>query len=178
MEAGLITPTPRPTLDYYRAALQPGAGNDIEGVSPLPRYHISARLNEAGDTLIGVMQIVVPNAGSDLVFRLYPNLSNYRGRARSTRLELTMPRPISSRWPIVQPFAWPCRLAASASSLSVTVDLSFKTHLQDQRRLINRIIRFSAGMARAESARFLPHLAVRQDGEWALDMPGPWRCAL
>src|SRR5262245_20872476 len=71
VETGLITPTPTPDpFFYYRAALQPWARQDIETISPALRYHISAQLDKTGTTLNGLEQVIVPNPGSALVFRL------------------------------------------------------------------------------------------------------------
>src|SRR5687767_6977495 len=69
INTGLITPSPTPDpFFHYRAALQPWAQGDIEAVTPLPRYHITAELNEAGTDLQGVAQVIVPTSSSELVF--------------------------------------------------------------------------------------------------------------
>src|SRR5262245_23747198 len=80
VESGLITPTPTPDpFIHYRAVLQPQAQADIEAVAPLPVYHITAKLEPDRASLMGVMQVIVPDPGPELVFRLYPNLEHYSG---------------------------------------------------------------------------------------------------
>ncbi|MBE7556226.1 MAG: M1 family metallopeptidase [Anaerolineales bacterium] len=172
VETGLITPTPTPDpFFHYRAALQPWAQRDIEAAGPLPSYHITARLDQANQALQGVAQVIVPAPGSELVFRLYPNLQNYDGISRvTTALVNSTPVNITS---IADEAA--IRLAlpvVNSSSGFVTVDLAFVTELSSQPGLdAGNYTLFGWDGPILSLSGFYPTLAVRQDGEWILDNP-------
>ncbi|MBI1879274.1 MAG: M1 family metallopeptidase [Chloroflexi bacterium] len=174
VETGLIAPTP--TTDpffHYRAALQPWARGDVEGVNPAPRYHISAQLDETGTTLKGLEQIIVPNPGSELVFRLYPNLQNYGGHSRVTTARINN-SPVAIT-PTANGAA--VRLAVPAgngSSSYVTIDLAFTTQLKGQPGLNDsNYTLFGWDGPIVNLPGFYPTLAVRQGNEWVLDDPPP-----
>ncbi|MCL4301080.1 MAG: M1 family metallopeptidase [Anaerolineae bacterium] len=174
VETGLITPTPTPDpFFHYRAALQPWAQRDIEAAGPLPSYHITARLDEADQTLQGVAQIIVPNPGSELIFHLYPNLQNYGGASRvTTALVNSTPVRITA---IADETAIRLTLPAVSSPLGfVTVDLAFVTGLSSQPGLdAGNYTLFGWDGPILSLPGFYPTLAVRQDGEWVLDNPPP-----
>ncbi len=168
---GLITPTPTPDLFvHYRAALQPWARGDIETVGPLPRYHITAQLDEADTTLTGVMQVIVPAPGPELVFRLYPNMKNYTGS-----IEVTTAR-INDTAVAITPLADGAairlelpRLADGNLPTSATVHLAFS--LQLSRNLTSNYTLFGWDGPTLSLPGFYPTLAVQQGGTWVLDWP-------
>lgn len=162
------TATPDPSF-YYRAALQPWAQNDLEVVGPLPRYHITARLSDAGTTLQGVEQITLTRPDPALVFRLYPNLANYGGSsqvtaARVNGLTLT-PTPLAGGSAI--------RLEMPPTSQAeVMIELEFSVQLTGQRGLDESAYTlFGWDGLILSLPGFYPSLAVRQGNEWALDIP-------
>lgn len=170
VEAGLITPTPTPDpFFHYRAALQPWARNDVENAGPLPSYHISATLDEAGRTLQGVAQVIVPAAGSDVVFRLYPNLPNYDGSSQVTavRVNNAPVEPIS----LADGAAIRLSLLADKSAF-VTIDLAFTTQLRGQPGLDEaNYTLFGWDGPILTLPGFYPTLAVHQGSDWVLDVP-------
>jgi hypothetical protein len=172
VETGLITPTPtRDPFFHYRAALQPWARGDVETAGPLPSYHISATLDETGQTLQGVVQVIVPAPGSELVFRLYPNLRNYGGTNRvTTALVNSAPVNITS---IADETAIRLTLpAVSSPSGFVTVDLTFSAELSGQPGLdAGNYTLFGWDGPILSLPGFYPTLAIRQGGEWVLDNP-------
>lgn len=174
VETGLITPTPTPDpFFHYRAALQPWAQKDIEAAGPLPNYHITARLDEADQTLQGVAQVSVPTSGSELVFRLYPNMRNYGGASRvTTALVNNTPVSITS---IDDETTIRLTLPAVSSPADlVTVDLAFITNLSGQPDLdAGNYTLFGWDGPILSLPGFYPTLAVRQGSDVALDNPPP-----
>lgn len=170
VETGLITPTPtRDPFFHYRAALQPWARNDVERAGPLPSYHISATLDKAGRTLQGVAQVVVPAPGSEVVFRLYPNLSNYGGNSQITavRVNNTPADPASLAGGAAIRLPLPAGKPAS-----VTIDLAFTTQLRGQSGLDEaNYTLFGWDGPILTLPGFYPTLAVRQGSDWVLDVP-------
>ena len=169
VEMGLITPTPTPDpYRHYRGALQPWAQRDIEMMAPLPRYHITARLNEAGTTLQGVMQVTVPSPEPELVFRLYPNLANYAGSMQVTAARINNT-------------SLETRLMADGTAIrltlpplpdhSVTIDLAFTTQLGQAPGSNSDYTLFGWDETILSLPGFYPILAVRQAGTWVLDQP-------
>jgi hypothetical protein len=174
VEAGLITPSPTPDPFYhYRAALQPWAYGDIEAAGSLPQYHITAKLDEAGATLTGIMQVIVPTPNSELVFRLYPSLPNYGGSSQVTQARINN-TPID-----VEPLAEGTAIRLALPSLddgsfpaSATVDLAFITQLDGQGGVDQAdFTLFGWDGPVLSLPGFYPTLAVRQGGAWALDAP-------
>ncbi len=174
VQVGLITPSPTPDpFLHYRAALQPANRNDIEALGPLPRYHITVRLNEEGTALTGVMQVVVPAPGPELVFRLYPNTDNYAGSARVT-LARAGGAPVE-----VQPIAGntAVRLALPAAAAGppapVTIDMAFTVELGGRQAGPNasQYTLFGWDGPVLSLPGFYPVLAVRQGDGWVLDTP-------
>ncbi len=174
MEAGLITPTPTPDLFYhYRAALQPWARGDIEAAGSLLQYHITAKLDENGATLTGIMQVIVPTLGSQLVFRLYPHLPNYGGSSQVTQVRINN-TPVE-----VESLAEGAAIRLILPSLgdgsfpaSATIDLAFTTQLKGQRGVDQAdYTLFGWDGPVLSLPGFYPTLAVRQGGEWVLDAP-------
>ncbi len=170
MEAGLITPTPtRDPFFHYRAALQPWARGDVEAAGPLPSYHISATLDETGQTLQGLAQVTVPAPGAEVVFRLYPNLPNYGGASRVTTVRVNnSPADV-----ILLADSAAIRLPLPAAKPAfVTIDLAFITQLRGQRGLDEaNYTLFGWDGPILTLPGFYPTLAVRQGSEWALDIP-------
>jgi hypothetical protein len=171
---GLITPTPTPDpFFHYRAALQPRARGDIETVGPLPRYHVSAQLNKQGTDLIGAAQVTVPSPGPELVFRLYPNLTNYAGSMRVTTARINnVPVEITS---IADGTAIRLNLPPSTDNVlpnSATVDLTFEVALNSQPNLdTSNYTLFGWDGPILSLPGFYPTLAVQQGGNWILDQP-------
>lgn len=171
MEAGLITPTPTPDPFYhYRAALQPRARSDVERVAPLPRYHITATLNDAGDTLTGIMQLTIPNAGSELIFRLYPNLPNYRGMCQVNQARVNnVPAQVEL---LAEGAAVRLPAPEAAPASAITVDLAFTVKSNNQRGVDRaNYTLFGWDGPILSLPGFYPSLVVRQGGEWVLDRP-------
>ncbi len=176
VDLGVITPTPTPDpFFHYRAALQPRARNDIETVGPLPRYHITAQLNQGSNSLSGVEQVIITAPGPEVVFRLYPNLANYGGTmqvisaqingapvnieslANNTAFRLTVPPTTDNTLPI-----------------SATVNLTFEVDLDSQPGLdLSDYTLFGWDGPVLSLPGFYPTLAVWQNGEWVLDQPPP-----
>ena len=173
VDVGLLTPPPGPDpLAHYRAVLQPWAQADIETVQPLPSYHITARLNDEGTAIEGVMQVIVPSPKAEFVFRLYPNLKNYRGSiditqalidgspvdietlAEDTAIRLSRPTMIENESP--EP---------------VRLELAFTTQLGSNPEAKGNYTLFGWDGAVLSLPGFFPALAVEQAGEWVLDQP-------
>lgn len=167
---GLITPSPTPDMmAHYRAALQPEFSGDIESAGPLPRYHITARLN-GDDSLIGVMQLVVPAPRPELVFRLYPNLDNYRGNMQVSAAQIH-DRPVEIE-PIADGTAIRLMMPSqSGGNLSdpATVKLEFKVQLDHNDGAFYTLFGWDGPVLSLPG--FYPTLAVQQNGEWVLDQP-------
>jgi len=171
VELGLLTPTPTPDpFVHYRAALQPAAQQDIENAGPLPRYHITTRLADGGDRLVGVMEVVVPAPGPELVFRLYPNLDNYGGAMEVTAAQING-APVE-----INPLA-------DGTAIRLDVPLVTDNSLPD---LATVKLDFTVDLPRHDTADytlfgwdgpvlslpgFYPTLAVQQEGEWVLEQP-------
>ncbi len=173
VKTGLITPTPTPDpLFHYRAALQPWARGDVEALGPLPRYHISAQLDETGSLLTGIAQIIVPNPGSELVFRLYPNLKNYGGISQVTAARINqVPVEVVS---IAAGTAVRLTLPTGINNGSATVNLAFTIQLTGQRGLNEAdYTLFGWDGPILSLPDFYPTLAIRQGSEWVLDTPPP-----
>ncbi|MFN8453583.1 MAG: M1 family metallopeptidase [Anaerolineae bacterium] len=171
LKTGLITPTPTPDpFDAYRAILQPWARNDVETIGPLPAYHITAQLNPDGKTLIGAMQVTLPNPGPETVFRLYPNLDNYDGAMQvTTALVNGVAADITS---LADDAAVKLSLPSPASP--ATIHLTFTTQLPGQRGRDERdYTLFGWDGATLSLPGFYPTLAVRQGNQWILDTPPP-----
>jgi hypothetical protein len=172
VEAGLITPTPTPDpYTHYRAVLQPRFRFDIESVGPLPRYHITARLNEDKTALDGVMAVTIPSPDPELVFRLYPNLDNYGGAIEVIQAQIN-DIPVSAT------------LIANNSAIRldvpttpdgppawVTVKLAFTTELPRAPETANNYTLFGWDGSTLSLPGFYPMLAVKQAGQWVLDDP-------
>lgn len=177
VDIGLITPTPTPDPFYhYRAGLQPWARGDIEAVGPLPRYHITTQLNEEGTALLGVVKVIVPSPGPELVFRLYPNLDNYRGSMTITAAYVNdvpveaVPIAGGTAIRLTLPFATPNEPSASA-----TVGLAFEAGLGSRSDFdTSNYTLFGWDGSILSLPGFYPTLAVRQGGEWILDRPPPY----
>jgi hypothetical protein len=167
---GLINPTPTPDpFSHYRAALQPPMRGDIELLPPLPQYHITAILNETGDTLTGAMQVIVPAPGPELLFRLYPNLHNYGGQARVTAAQINAQAAAVETLPgggavrlVVPP-------ESTGAASPVVVKLDFVVDVP--RRGNSSYTLFGWAESTLSLPGFYPTLAVRQGGQWALDDP-------
>lgn len=164
-----FTPTPPPDpFIHYRAILQPWAQTDIEANSPLPAYHITAKLDLKRTTLNGVMRLVVPNAGSELVFRLYPNLEHYAGSLAVTHAQIDgqtvafsyLANNTALRLPIPPTAGRP-----------LTVTLTFITQLRKTSLLEGGYTLFGWAGDILSLPGFYPVLAVRQGEEWVIDQP-------
>lgn len=173
VDAGLITPTPTPDpFVHYRAILQPWARQDIEALGPLPRYHITARLNGEQTALNGVMRVVVPAPGPELVFRLYPNIDNYDGSLEVTQALLNgAPAEIL---PLANDTA--LRLAVPSTGeggppASATIELAFTTQLGQTATTTGSYTLFGWDGDILSLPGFYPTLAVQQADEWVLDDP-------
>ncbi len=169
LKAGLITPTPTPDpFDQYRAILQPWARNDIETVGPLPAYHLTAQLNPDGKTLIGAMQVTLPNPGPEVVFRLYPNLDNYGGSMQvTTALVNGVAADIT---PLADGAAIKLNIPPLASP--AILHLTFTVQLPGQRGRDERdYTLFGWDGATLSLPGFYPTLAMRQGDRWILDTP-------
>ena len=171
VDLGIITPTPTPDpYIHYRAGLQPAAQGDLESVGPLPRYHITSRLNESGDILNGVMQVVVPSPGPELVFRFYPNLDNYDGSMQVTAAQINetpvefAPLADGTAIRLESP-----RLADDSLPASAIVKLNFTVQLP--RNSGSDYILFGWDGSVLSLPGFYPTLAVHQGGSWVLDQP-------
>jgi hypothetical protein len=166
-DLGLITPSPTPDpFSHYRAGLQPAFQGDIEAAGPMPRYHITTRLEPGGETLAGVMQVTVPEPGPELVFRLYPNLDNYGGSLEVSAAEIDdRPAAITS---LAEGAA--IRLAVPPDAASaVTVKLNFRVQLGRHDDAPYTLFGWAGRVLSLPG--FYPTLAVRQNGEWVLDRP-------
>jgi hypothetical protein len=174
VDIGLMTPTPTPDpFFHYRAALQPWAQGDIEAPGPLPRYHITTQLNKEGTALIGVAQVIVPSPGPELVFRLYPNLTNYAGSMSVTTAHLNnIPVEIT---PLADGTAIRLSLPPSTDNTpptSATIDLAFEVELGSQPNLdTSNYTLFGWDGSILSLPGFYPTLAVQQGGTWILDHP-------
>ena len=173
VDAGLITPTPTSDpFTHYRAILQPQFQFDIEAAGPLPRYHITAQLNEERTALKGVMQVIVPSPKAELVFRLYPNLDNYNGSIEVTQAQIDG-APIEFM-PLAGNTAIRFDLPPAGNgspSASMTVDLAFTTHLNQTPAQPGNYTLFGWQESILSLPGFYPVLAVNQNGEWVLDNP-------
>ncbi len=173
VEAGLITPTPTPDpFTHYRAILQPQFQGDIEAVGPLPRYHITAKLNEDNTALQGVMQVIIPSLGPEVVFRLYPNLDNYDGSIEVTQVQ------INGALAAITPLAGNTAIRLDIPPAdngnrpdSVTIDLAFTTYLHETPARPGNYTLFGWQESILSLPGFYPTLAVQQAGEWVLDSP-------
>jgi len=170
VDLGLITPTPTPDpFVHYRAILQPQAQRDIEAASPLPRYHITAQLDETETFLSGVMQMAAPAPGPELVFRLYPNLENYAGSIEVTQAQINgAPAPVTL---LAGDTALRLEVAPGARNSPVTVGLAFTTRLERAAETNANYTLFGWDGPILSLPGFFPMLAVRQEGEWVLDQP-------
>lgn len=171
IERGLIDPTP--TSDPFiahRALLQPVFWQEIEAAAPLPRYHITCRLEADGTTLSGVMQVIVPDPAPELLFRLYPNLTNYGGEMRITQaqingtaVEITPLTDNTALRLIVPP------TVEEASPTVVTATLNFTVSLP--RPPASDFTLFGWDGPILSLPGFYPTLAARQNGAWVLEQP-------
>ncbi len=173
VEVGLITPSPTPDpFVHYRAALQPSFQADIETLDPLPRYHITAKLNEDGTALKGVMRVLVPASGPELVFRLYPNLEHYDGLMEINEVKiddvLVSPVPLADNTAIQLNLP---PLDNSARPDFVSLDLAFTTHVEKTSALPGSYTLFGWHDSILSLPGFYPTLAVQQAGEWIVDTP-------
>ncbi|MEW5958390.1 MAG: M1 family metallopeptidase, partial [Chloroflexota bacterium] len=173
VDLGLITPTPTPDLlAHYRAALQPAYSGDIEAAGLLPRYHITSRLDDQGDTLSGVMQVIVPAPGPELVFRLYPNLDNYRGVMQVSAAQIDG----QAVEPTLLAGGTAIRLAVAPESGGAlpdpaTVELNFTVQLGRHDDADYTLFGWDRSILSLPG--FYPTLAVQQNGDWVLDQPPP-----
>jgi hypothetical protein len=171
---GLVTPSPTPDpYRHYRAFLQPWAGPDIETVAPLPRYHLTVRLEPNQTELRGMMQVVIPNPDPEIVFRLYPNLANYGGAmtvsaARIDQVPVANPSLATGTAIELQ------RPAGPTPPAGVTVELAFTVGLGGEPGLDrSNYTLFGWDGPILSLPGFYPMLAVRQNGTWVLDQPPP-----
>ncbi|RME96790.1 MAG: hypothetical protein D6768_21140, partial [Chloroflexi bacterium] len=161
------TPDPHP---HFRAILQPDARNDIEAAGPLPRYHVTAQLSDDPSVLNGVVQVVVPQPGPELVFRLYPNLQNYGGAIDVTRARINgikFPAALRANNTAVA-LAIPPELTAAPP---LTATLNFTTRLPNSTGAPYTLFGWSGDVLSLPG--FFPTLAVRENGGWVLDEPPP-----
>jgi hypothetical protein len=171
VKLGLLTPTPTPDpFVHYRAALQPAARQDIDTAGPLPRYHITTRLADGGDRLVGVMEVVVPAPGPELVFRLYPNLENYGGLMEVTAAQINdTPVAIS---PVADGTAVRLDIPPGADSSlpeSTTVKLDFQVQLPRNGGADYTLFGWDGPVLSLPG--FYPTLAVQREGQWVLEQP-------
>lgn len=170
VEMGFITPTPTPDpFFYYRAILQPWARLDIEAADSLPRYHVTAQLNPDQTRLNGVMQVIIPSPGSELVFRLYPNFEHYEGaiqitQARINNIPVTMTTMADNT-------AVSLDIPLSTQPALATVDLAFTTQLGRASENEPDFTLFGWNGPILSLPGFYPMLAVRQGGNWVLEQP-------
>lgn len=166
VDLGLVRPSPTPDPYFlYRAILQPNARFDIEAAGPLPRYHITARLNAEKTALTGVMRVIVPPSEQpELVFRLYPNLPHYDGDITVNRV-LVNSAPAEQTTRLAHNTA--IRLAVPPAG-PLTVDLSFTTRLE---QTSGDFTLFGWAGPVLSLPGFFPMLAVQQNGQWVLTEP-------
>ncbi|MBN1219189.1 MAG: M1 family metallopeptidase [Anaerolineae bacterium] len=174
VDLGVITPTPTPDpFFHYRAALQPRSQNDIEALGPLPQYHVTAQLNQEGDILQGVEQVIIPAPGPEVVFRLYPNLANYGGATQVTSAHING-APVNLE-PLADNTAIRLIVPPTADdSLPVlaTVNLAFTVNLNSQPGPDpSDYTLFGWDGPVLSLPGFYPTLAARQNGEWVLTRP-------
>lgn len=173
VDLGVVTPTPTPDpFFHYRAALQPWARGDIEAAGPLPRYHITAQLNPAGTILSGVEQVVIPAPGPEVVFRLYPNVTNYGGIMRVTSARLNnMPVEFESLADgTAIKLALPAtEVSAVAGRAPVTINLTYEVNLPRADHSAYTLFGWDGSVLSLPG--FYPTLAVYQAGAWVLDNP-------
>lgn len=166
VELGVMAPTPTPDpFVPYRAFLQLPFRGDIEAAAPLPRYHITCRLEPGGDSLSGVMQVTTAVSGSELLFRLYPNLDNYNGLMAVTQAQIN-DTPVAIT-PLADGTA--IRLDAPGAPAEVTATLNFTVQLPRPSGSSYTLFGWDGPILSLPG--FYPALAVRQNGEWALDQP-------
>ncbi len=168
---GLITPAPTPDPhSHYRAILQPSFRSDIELVGPLPRYHITCRLEQGGDRLTGVVQVIVPGPGPELVFRLYPNLENYGGTMEIPQVQING-APVEAT-PLADGTAIRLNLPlpeGGSLPAEVTVKLKFTVDLPRSANSNYTLLGWDDSSLSLPG--FYPTLAFRQSEEWVLDHP-------
>lgn len=168
---GLITPTSIPDpFSHYRALLQPAAATDIELVSPLPQYHITAQLEPDETMLVGVMKVILPNPTPEVVFRLYPNLANYNGSMTITQARINGHETAFKL--LAGDSALQLMLPPEAAG-PIIIELAFDTQLGraapgDDYTLFG----WAGGILSLPG--FFPTLAVQQNGQWVLDIPPPY----
>lgn len=167
---GLITPPPTPDpFSPYRAALQPWAQGDIEAVGPIPRYHITARLTEDGSQLEGVAQVTVPQPSALLVFRLYPNVSNYNGSLSLKRISVNdtpMQLPAITDLTALQLPVMPQAEGQLPKTAIVSFDFTVQLGQADSNYTL-----FGWHDQTLSLPGFYPTLAARQAGQWVVDTP-------
>jgi hypothetical protein len=167
---GLITPSPTPDpFFYHRAILQPWARSDIEAAGPLPNYHITAQLNPEQTLLNGVMQVIVPSPGSEIVFRLYPNFEHYNGSLQVIQARINdIPVNVVS---MAGDAAIRLYLPPAAQPGPAKIDLAFITRLGRAPAGETDFTLFGWNGPILSLPGFYPMLAVRQDNDWVLDQP-------
>ncbi|MDM8528559.1 M1 family metallopeptidase [Anaerolineales bacterium HSG24] len=174
VELGLVTPTATPDpFAHYRVALQPKFRDDIESLPPLPRYHITVQLDERQSRLNGVTRITIPSPDSEIVLRLYPNLSHYNGsmnisRANINQIPVTV-NPLDADSTAVR-LMIPPQADGSLSDMAV-VDLTFSLDLGHVPDSKGSYTLFGWDGATLSLPGFYPTLAVRQAGEWVIEQP-------
>jgi hypothetical protein len=165
--SGLITPTPTPDpYWHYRALLQPHAQGDIEAAGPLPAYHITAKLNEDGTALSGVMQLTTTTLPDEAIFRLYPNLENYGGRLEITQAFINQ-QPVDVTY-LAENSAARMAMPARATAPFI-IDIGFTTRLNQNGERDYALFGWKDDILSLPG--FFPVLAARPDGEWRLDIP-------
>jgi hypothetical protein len=149
--------------------LQPWAQSHIEQIGPLPRYHITTQLDETKTLLKGVMQVMLPNPGPEVVFRLYPNLEHYHGSIEVTKalingesIEITS---------LADNTAIRLELPPAPEATSITIDLAFTTILGQSVVAKGNYTLFGWAGDILNLPGFYPMLAVRQGNEWIVDQP-------
>lgn len=168
-DAAEPAPTPDP-YPHFRAILQPAARGDIEAAGPLPRYHITAQLGDDPSVLNGVVQVVIPQPGPEILFRLYPNLQNYGGSIKVTRAQINgieFPAALRANNTAVA-LAIPPEIVAAPP---LTATLNFTTRLPNSTGAPYTLFGWNGDVLSLPG--FFPALAVRQNGNWVVDEPPP-----
>jgi hypothetical protein len=172
VDVGLITPTPTPDpFSHHRAILQPQFRGDIEAPGPLPQYHITAKLNDAGTHLNGIIQIAIPSPGPELVFRLYPNTNNYNGAIEISQAHINRSPVEFTSLANNTALRLDLPTEGQVPPDSVTVELAFTTQLGHTPASKGNHTLFGWDGPILSLPGFYPILAVQQAGEWVLDSP-------
>lgn len=174
VEIGLITPSPTPDpFVYQRVALQSWAHHDIERLGPLPQYHIAVQLSADSVRLSGQARVLVPNAGPEIIFRLYPNFDNYGGAMTVTQASIDgapvtiTPIEAGTAIRLLRP------VIVEGQTLAM-VELTFEVDLASRpgdSRGDYTLFGWQGSVLSLPG--FYPALAVPQNGAWILDRAPP-----